>query len=354
MNIVAVDIFCGVGGITHGFIRSGIPVLAGYDSDKSCQYAYEINNGAKFECKSIEEVGIEEIKNIFPQNCINVIIGCAPCQPFSTYTHKYKKNNSKIKPDPRFGLLSHFTRILDGVNPAIISMENVPDLSKRNYPQYSKFLETLDKKGYYIFEKIINCAEYGVPQSRRRLVVLASLLGPIELISPTNQGNYVTVRDAISHLPPIKDGEQSSADPLHKSSRLSLLNRKRIKATPQGGGWQNWPDELLLCCHKKKSGQTYSAVYGRIKWDEVGPTITTQSYSLGTGRFGHPEQDRALSLREAALMQTFPEHYEFTPPGAVINFSSVGRHIGNAVPVKLAEIIGLSVKKHVKQVAHYS
>lgn len=348
MKISAVDLFCGVGGITHGFVRGGIPVLAGYDNDQSCQFAYEANNHAQFICADISEVSVDSIASHFPDDSIRVIIGCAPCQPYSSYSYKYKKNNKNN--DPRYTLLHHFTRIISGIQPEIVSMENVPDLCKRGYIQYADFINLLENKGYYIFQKVINCGEYGVPQSRKRLVVLASKLGAIELIPPTHKNKSVTVRDTISHLAPIEHGTQSKDDPLHRSSHLTPQNFKRIQATPEGGGWHDWPHDLLLTCHKKETGKTYSSVYGRMKWDAVAPTITTQSYSLGTGRFGHPEQNRAISLREAALLQTFPRDYKFTPEGEPVKFVSVGRHIGNAVPVKLAETIALSIRQHIKQI----
>lgn len=348
MNISAVDLFCGVGGITHGFIRGGIPVYAGYDNDPSCQYAYETNNRAQFICSDISNVSAEDVESRFIDNAIRVIIGCAPCQPYSTYSYKYKKE--RVSEDPRYDLLRQFTRIVSSVQPEIVSMENVPDLYKRGYKQYIEFISMLEDNEYSVFQKIVNCDEYGVPQSRKRLVVLASKLGNIELIPPTHPENKVTVRDTIAHLDPIEHGGQSVSDSLHKSSRLSAQNVKRIKATPEGGGWHDWPKELLLSCHKKPSGKSYPSVYGRMKWDSIAPTITTQSFGLGTGRFGHPEQDRAISLREAALLQTFPENYVFTAPNQPIQFTALGRHIGNAVPVKLAEIIAVSIRQHVASI----
>ena len=348
MNISAVDLFCGVGGITHGFIRGGIPVNAGYDNDPSCQYAYEINNKAQFVCSDIADVSAEDVASHFIKNAIRVIIGCAPCQPYSTYSYKYKKE--RVREDPRYDLLRQFTRIVSSVQPEIVSMENVPDLYKRGYKQYVEFISMLTDNGYFVFQKIVNCDEYGVPQSRKRLVVLASKFGNIELIPPTHLESKVTVRDIIAHLEPIKHGCQSANDRLHKSSRLTAQNIKRIKATPEGGSWRDWPKELVLSCHKKDSGKSYPSVYGRMKWDSIAPTITTQSFNLGTGRFGHPDQDRAISLREAALLQTFPENYVFTAPEQSIQFTSIGRHIGNAVPVKLAEVIAVSIRQHVANV----
>lgn len=349
MKIAAVDLFCGVGGITHGFLQAGLPVLAGYDLDVSCRYSYEVNNGARFIHCDIQNLDSEVVAQEFPTGCLKVIIGCAPCQPFSKYTNQYQKKTLSIDMDPRFGLLSHFRRIVSDVLPEIISMENVPELLQKGHTQYKEFINALEINNYYISDQIVDCSEYGVPQSRKRLVLLASTLGPITLLPPTHKGAPVTVREAIGTLPPIAQGESCSSDPLHKSSRLSPLNLKRIKLTPEGGGWHSWPMALRSPCHRRESGATYSSVYGRMRWDEVSPTITTQSYSLGTGRFGHPEQHRALSLRECALLQTFPINYQFTAPDETIFYKSVGRHIGNAVPVRLAKVIAMSILTHIAQ-----
>ena len=152
-------------------------------------------------------------------------------------------------------------------------------------------------------------------------------------------GAPATVRDTIAGLAPIEAGQESAGDPTHRASRLSELNLRRIRASTPGGSWRDWDRTLVAQCHREASGETYPSVYGRMQWDSPAPTITTQSFGFGNGRFGHPEQDRALSLREAALLQTFPEDYEFVPEGERARFSVIGKLIGNAVPVKLGEAI---------------
>jgi DNA (cytosine-5)-methyltransferase 1 len=142
-------------------------------------------------------------------------------------------------------------------------------------------------------------------------------------------------------------GQQHKKDLLHRANELSPLNKKRIKNTPLGGSWKDWSNDLILDCHKKKSGKSYGSVYGRMKWDEPSPTMTTNCTGLGNGRFGHPDQDRAISLREAALFQTFPEYYDMIDPERGLMPSIISRHIGNAVPVDLGRIIGRSIKKHI-------
>jgi len=176
--------------------------------------------------------------------------------------------------------------------------------------------------------------------------MLGSKLGEIQIIGPTHESKDIHLEDFIKNLPQIKAGEVSKKDILHRSARLTEKNLKRIKASVPGGTWKDWPEELKCECHKKESGKTYGSVYGRLTWDQIGPTITTQFYNYGTGRFGHPEQNRALSLREGAILQTFPQNYDFINPNYPIRFSDIARHIGNAVPVKLGEAIGRSIKEH--------
>ena len=150
----------------------------------------------------------------------------------------------------------------------------------------------------------------------------------------------------------FNDGEECQQDPLHRSRKLTDNNKKRIEQSKPGGTWKDWDEELRLPCHKKSSGKGYTTVYGRMKSDDLAPTITTQFNNLGSGRFGHPEQHRALSLREGALLQTFPKDYKFVEPDSPITVSRIAAYIGNAVPVQLAKVIGESIQKHVKENAN--
>jgi len=343
-SISAIDIFCGVGGLTHGLKQSGIKVLAGVDIDESCRYAYEHNNGARFIHQDIKELTIGEIQKIYGKSKIKVLVGCAPCQPFSKHTNKNKNRRN----DEKWRLLYYFSKLISNVIPDIVSMENVVELSKEKV--FSDFLETLRSLGYHVAWEPAYCPDYGIPQTRTRLVLLASRLGKIELIPPTHAPReYLTVRDAIAKLEPIGGGECSETDPLHRSSKLSDLNMKRIIQSKPGGSWRDWDKRLISRCHRKTSGSTYGSVYARMRWDKPAPTITTQFYNFGTGRYGHPEQNRALSLKEGALLQTFPESYVFEEPGKPTSFKRVGVHIGNAVPVKLGAIIGRSILKHIQE-----
>jgi DNA (cytosine-5)-methyltransferase 1 len=223
-------------------------------------------------------------------------------------------------------------------------MENVPEIQRHEV--FRDFVHRLKRLDYHVSYSEAFCPDHGVPQQRRRLVLLASLLGEIELMKP-RQMKPVFVRDAISHLAPLAAGE-SSDDPMHRACCLSPLNLRRIQASRPGGCWREWPDELVANCHRTEMGKNYPSVYGRMEWDAPAPTITTQFFGFGNGRFGHPEQDRAITLREGALLQSFPPDYQFIPPDQVASFASLGRLIGNAVPVRLGESIGNSIRHHLK------
>jgi DNA (cytosine-5)-methyltransferase 1 len=229
-------------------------------------------------------------------------------------------------------------------------MENV--LQLKHHPVLEEFIFKLKNLNYYFETYEVNSLDYGIPQSRKRLVLLASKFGKINLIPSThNTERYETVRKTIEHLQPLSAGQASKTDRLHQCSKLSELNLRRIQASLPGGTWRDWSQELIAKCHVKKSGKTYPGVYGRMEWDKPSPTITTQCFGFGNGRFGHPEQDRAISLREAALLQTFPADYEFVAPDEPLKLSHIGRLIGNAVPVKLGQVIAQSILNHIDQFA---
>lgn len=331
-----VDLFCGVGALSHGLKKAGFKILAGYDLDSNCKYAFEKNNESKFYARDVGDLDAEEIRSHFTGKRPSVLAGCAPCQPFSTYKHRYDE-------DPKWNLVSKFADLAVKVKPDFVTMENVPSLVK--YKQgsvFDEFCKTLETAGYEVEFSIAKCEEFGVPQKRRRLVLLASNRFPLVGLKKTHT-KYRSVRDAIGKLPEIAAGESDPNDALHVAASLSELNQKRIRASKPGGTWRDWPENLVASCHRKKSGQTYPGVYARMTWDDPSPTMTTQCYGYGNGRFGHPEQDRAISLREAAILQTFPSKYQFIPKSQKPKMTELGKWIGNAVPVKLAEAIGKSI-----------
>lgn len=343
-KISGVDLFCGVGGLTHGLNQAGINIRAGIDLDTSCKYAYETNNNAEFIGEDITHIKGNDFQKYWNDDEIKVLVGCAPCQPFSTHSNKVKNKENGSK----WNLLNEFIRLVRESSPDIISMENVPNLSNKQI--FSNFVSELIKLGYKVSYKNVYCPDYGIPQKRRRLVLLASKFGEIDLLPPTHSKiNYVTVKDVISNLDPIESGKRNKTDKLHFTSKLTNINLERIKASTPKGTWEDWDENLRLDCHKRQTGNTYKSVYGRMSWDEPSPTITTQFYNYGTGRFGHPEQNRALTIREASILQTFPEDYKFVADEQEVILTRVATHIGNAVPVKLGMIIGESIIKHIKE-----
>lgn len=347
MPFEVVDLFCGVGGLTCGMRQAGFNVVAGFDNDKTCEYTYSHNNNAIFHCKNIREVTAREINDCYSNGAYKILVGCAPCQPFSTMSYKRFKNSSR-ESDGKYDLLAEFGRLIKEVQPVIVSMENVPEI--QNAKVFQDFLEILRNQGYYTDDgKVVYCPDYGIPQNRHRFVLLASKLGEIHLKPPTHDRRKVTVRQFIENLPKVAAGEICSSDPMHRTAKLSDINLKRIKLSKPGGTWKDWPEELRCECHKKASGQTYTSVYGRMRWDTIGPTMTTQFYCYGTGRYGHPEQDRALTLREGALLQTFPRDYDFINPESKVKIRDIARHIGNAVPVRLGEVIGITISEHLEE-----
>jgi DNA (cytosine-5)-methyltransferase 1 len=343
--ISAVDLFCGAGGLTHGLLRASISVEGGIDVDPAAAHAYTKNNaGARFLQWDVGRKNYPSIAKLFAEGKHRLLAGCAPCQPFSKLTNGIERHRS-------WDLLDNFGRFVDGIVPELVTMENVPELAQRGREVFDSFRRTLERNDYYVDWKIVNCADYGAPQSRKRLVLLASRLGEIKVPEGrySDPSKWKTVRQAIGGLAPVSAGAQHPDDPLHAAARLSPLNMRRIRATPHDGGTKDdWPKDLVLHCHRRKTGSRYHSIYGRMWWDRPAPTMTTLCNGIGNGRFGHPEQDRAITLREAALLQTFPHDYEFWPPEAKLNSKAIARMIGNAVPPELARALGEALLDHVR------
>jgi DNA (cytosine-5)-methyltransferase 1 len=342
-KIKCVDLFCGAGGLTHGFILEGIQVTAGIDSDPVCRYPYEKNNQAVFLERDISKFTSDELNDLFGDAELKILAGCAPCQPFSTYAQRYESDGK----DGKWGLLYEFARLARGANPDVITMENVPTVAKHEV--FHDFVDSLKRMNYKVWFDVVDSSQYGVPQTRRRMVLLASKHGEIKMIEPSLK-KPKTVKQAIGRLRALSAGEAAPRDRLHASSSLSETNLKRIKFSKPGGTWRDWPTHLVADCHQAESGRTYPGVYGRMEWDKPAPTMTTQCYGFGNGRFGHPVQDRAISLREAAILQSFPKDYAFLPKDAVVSFTALGRLIGNAVPVELGRAIAKSINLHLAEI----
>ena len=342
-RVTAIDVFCGVGGLTQGLSRAGIDVVMGVDLDPACQYAFEANSAATFVHADVMKLQAKDLRPSFAATDVTLLAGCAPCQPFSTYARSAKRDRggTRRQGGHDWVLLRRFGELVTDLKPDLVTMENVPPL--RDEGVFHEFVDSL--RDYHIDYEIIDGLMVGLPQTRRRLVLVASSLGPITL--PTPEGSPSTVRATIGRLPSLQAGGTDENDPMHTASRLSALNAKRIRASTPGGTWRDWPEHLRARCHTKVSGATYPSVYGRMMWDAPSPTITTQCFGYGNGRFGHPKEDRAISLREAAMLQGFPRGYRFLRPTERASFATMGRLIGNAVPVPLGEYIGRTLVEHV-------
>ncbi|XXM92378.1 putative BsuMI modification methylase subunit YdiO [Clavibacter nebraskensis] len=332
-EIAAIDLFCGAGGLSLGLQQAGINVLAGFDFDAACQYAYETNIGAKFVHADISEVTAQQLMDVWGDAPVRLLAGCAPCQPFSS--HRRGADTSEEK---NWSLLQHFGRLIEDTLPDHVTMENVVRLMKM--PVFAEFVETLRDHDYEVDYRTINGPAFGLAQSRRRLILVASRVGVVRVPVAVDQASGSSVREVIGSLPPLEHGQSDPADAMHRARRLSPINLERMRASIPGGTWRDWPEELLAPCHRKSSGASFQAFYGRMEWDKPAPTITTQSFNFGTGRFGHPQQDRSLTLREAAMLQGFPRDYAFVPKGVEPAMSTVGKLIGNAVPPPFGRAVG--------------
>jgi len=347
-ELVAIDFFCGAGGVSCGFKKIGIKVLAGIDVDAKHKETFELNNKAKFLNKDVSNFEPGEMLKDIPIkiNQDNLIfVGCSPCQYYSNL----KSDKTKSKSDRL--LLDDFKEFVLYYKPGFIFIENVPGLNTKIGSPLHKFKKALKKEGYVFDQRVVNAKYFGVPQNRRRFVLIATrLVDKISLPKIVRQNAKIaTVKDAIgdySKFPEVQAGHKDKTSFLHSVADLTPINLLRVKHTPKNGGtriaWQD-NETLQLDCYKNHDG--HYDVYGRLAWNKPAPTITTRFVHTSTGRYSHPEQDRALSLREGATLQSFPLSYKFysTSQGVIATM------IGNAVPPKLAEAIGRSIKKHWKK-----
>lgn len=344
--INVVDFFCGCGGTSAGLRQVGMNIVAGIDNDTDAGKTYTANfPGSTFLLKDIRDLKPSELDEFLvglPGKLL--FAACAPCQPFT------KQHTQKKEGDTRRELLDHFHKFVDELNPDYVLLENVPGLQRiaHNEGPLGRFLSLLQAREYSFDVKVISSQDYGVPQIRKRLVLIASRLGEITVPSPTHGVSpdrpHSTVWEWIGDLPAIQAGESDDTVPNHRAANLSELNKTRIRSTPVNGGRKNWPTDLTLRCHEGHSG--HSDVYGRMAKDRPASALSTRCISLSNGRYGHPTQDRAISVREAARLQTFPDDFQFFG-----SMNSMARQIGNAVPVKLAEAMGRAVHDHLISVS---
>lgn len=344
-RLKAVDFFCGAGGVTCGFSQIGIEVLGGIDIDSKFKKTYEENNKAVFINEDVSNLKPDRLKDLLPikKNQDELIfVGCSPCQYYSNLkSDKTKSTASRL-------LLDDFMEFVLHYRPGFVFIENVPGLETKTGSPLDRFKTVLKNKGYSFDQNVLNAKYFGVPQNRRRFVLIATRLhDKIELPEEVREKDkIITVKHAIgdySKFPHVKNGAKDTSSFQHSVAKLSKLNLQRVKKIPKDGGtrkaWEN-DERLQLECYKNHNG--HYDVYGRLFWKKPSPTITTRFIYTSTGRYSHPEQDRGLSLREGATLQSFPLDYQFYSS----NQGAIATMIGNAVPPKLAEAIGQSLKEH--------
>lgn len=339
--VCVADFFCGCGGTSAGLRSAGMEIVFGLDFDSEAAKTYRRNfPEAPFMERDIGKVKpIEVAAVIGPLRGPLLLSACAPCQPYSSFGGAKKR-------DPRRTLLLRLLPFLERLQPDLVLVENVPGLHAQRAPAgtFARFCKALRDAGFHVVSAVVDCQYYGVPQRRRRLIVMASRYGPIEIPAPTHGRApgllpVSTVSEWIGDLPAISAGEAHSSVPNHLASALTELNLKRLEATPPGGGRADWPPELRLTCHAEHHG--HCDVYGRMRGDAPAPALTTKCTSISNGRFGHPVQDRPITVREAASLQTFARDFIFE--GGI---KSATRQIGNAVPVLLAQKMGEAFLSH--------
>lgn len=341
-----IDAFCGAGGLGLGLKKAGFDIIFSFDIDQKSIETIAAN--PKYFKHNAKQIDIKELINNGIYNHIklskgelDLLAGGPPCQGFSvqrTIGNDFDERNL---------LISDYAQLISELMPKFFLLENVVGITgKRGIETLNSFKNKMTSLGYYCHQKIIDAQQFGVPQRRKRLIIIGefSVSGKTKFKFPEEDYSAKrTVRDAIAHLPPPTSENYSIKN--HKADKLTKKNLERIMALKPGEARENLPNNLIADCHKLDANKIgHRNVYGRMEWDDVAPTITARFDSFTRGKFGHPEQNRSISLREGALLQTFPEDYEF-----IGNKVEVARQIGNAVPVNLAEILGRSIKEAIKQ-----
>lgn len=341
-GLTAIDLCCGAGGLTLGLKRAGFNVVAGVEVDQGIAKTYETNHPTiKMILKDIRKVTGKEILKKTGLDEIDLVAGCPPCQGFSSLTSKHKSD------DPRNDLVLEMARIIKELKPKMVMMENVSGITSRGKGFLDKFVSKLEGMGYLVNMSVLQMADYGVPQSRKRFVLLAGKGFKIDFPKKTNgrKGNlqkglkpWLKLEDVINEMKKpitfstaLKKGGPKKFN-WHVIADLKDISIKRLKALDAGHNRTSLPKELRPDCHKK-SDKGFSNVYGRLSWDQVPPTITSGFTTPAMGRFGHPDEIRTISVREAAMIQSFPKYYKFETEF----MTTACNLVGNALPPKFAE-----------------
>lgn len=338
-----IDLFAGCGGGSMGFVRRGFRVVGAVELDPNAAESYRLNVGVGPIVRDIRDVTGQELMKaagLAVGEC-TLIFGCPPCQSFTVLRRGSTLTDLDLV---RETLPSHYVRLVGEIKPQFLAFENVPGMVEgRGREQFDVLVAELKALGYRLTWGVVDAADYGVPQHRRRLLVIGSRTAPPMLPAPTHSSipadgvlPYTTVKDAIAGLVALRSGEADPIDGLHRARNHDQITLDRLAAIPEGGGRTDLPDELQLACHRDHNG--HYDVYGRMTWGKPAPTITSGCTNVTRGRFAHPSQDRAITLREAMLLQTFPQT-------ATLHGSGEGKaqQVGNAVPSLLAERIGDAV-----------
>ncbi|WP_345328537.1 DNA cytosine methyltransferase [Novipirellula rosea] len=332
----AIDLFAGCGGVTHGLRKAGFEVLAAVENDPAAIRAFKLNHPSTEMFGDIERVNLLSLKRKLRlrKGQLDLLAGCPPCQGFSSMS---TRNGHWRVEDSRNSLINQFGTFVVELLPKTVMLENVPGLASER--RFTKFVDRLTDLGYTLDYRIANAADYGVPQRRKRLILVASRFGKVSFPLPTKKVN--TVRDAIGALP--RAG--SSGDALHDlPERRTDKVQRLIKSIPRDGGSRG--DLALseqLACHQRTTG--FNDVYGRMAWKSVSPTITSGCFNPSKGRFLHPDEDRCITIREAALLQSFPANYALP---VELGKQTLALLIGNALPPELARRFALKIHKHLR------
>ena len=323
-----------------GMSKAGVKVLAGIDVDPACQDTYNANNkNSRFLLQDIGQYRPEALAQdigITSNEDDLLFIGCSPCQYWSLL------KSDKTKSRKTAFLLEHFQNFVEFFRPGYVVIENVPGILKKQESPLRSFRKALENWGYRIAEDVVNACDYGVPQNRKRFVLIASRVGEARI--PKGKSQHKIVADILgpqNGFPTLKAGEADSQISWHICANLSVQNLSRLSHTPKDGGtrksWKNYRN-LQLDAYKGRD-QQFSDVYGRMFWNKPSPTITTRFISISNGRFAHPDENRGISIREGACLQSFPKSFKIKANG----LQQAARLIGNAVPPKLAEAIGKEI-----------
>jgi DNA (cytosine-5)-methyltransferase 1 len=332
----AIDLFSGCGGLTEGLHQAGFSTKVAVEIVEEAVVTYKLNHPDTHVIKrDIRDIRADEMLEKLNGEPLHLLAGCPPCQGFSSMRRLNKK---KSKRDDRNSLVLEYLRLVRELKPLTIMMENVPGL--KEYYLFKYVVKELHKLGYDPKVEIVNVRNYGVPQNRKRLVMMGSLLGDLSI--PNGEGQKLTVKDVIGEIESV----ETTQDPVHRIlPQHTEKVMERIRLTPKdGGSWKDLPDSYVLECHKAQN-VGFNDVYGRLRWNDYSSTITGGCLNPSKGRFLHPDEDRCITAREAALLQSFPRAYRFP---ANISKTSLALLIGNALPPKFSFIQSAHIKAHIK------